>query len=339
MEGLVREALKHTGDEAPKNADLLDVEIIAQYQRMSHYGIAGFGTATAYAEALGMQEHVARLKSIVSEIDEATSMPARWARRRPRRHRRGSPARPRRQPVRLGGAALGLVPQASVTGAEHRVPLLAPEPGWRPRVQPLAGPRLAASRRLVETGFTTGMAFALAGCAWASLVGSGRASCAARRRDAGPLRCGRQHRPPGPHAGGKGGGRGRWARGRDPGTVAVRHRCPTAKAAGAPAATAAGASAATAAGGIAAAPRLADAASGAGASPGWESSSDSTMATAEARAQSAQGQRRGSMDCGSGSGSICPGAAAAGCGAARRRSGDHRRRAAMPCGARQPRPA
>ncbi|TDH61343.1 ferritin-like domain-containing protein [Dankookia rubra] len=71
MEGLVREALKHTGDEAPKNADLLDVEIIAQYQRMSHYGIAGFGTATAYAEALGMKDHVTKLKSIVSDIYKA----------------------------------------------------------------------------------------------------------------------------------------------------------------------------------------------------------------------------------------------------------------------------
>jgi ferritin-like metal-binding protein YciE len=76
MEGLVKEALKHTGDEAPKNADLLDVEIIAQYQRMSHYGIAGFGTATAYAKALGMHHHEKRLKSIVADIykaDEYTS--------------------------------------------------------------------------------------------------------------------------------------------------------------------------------------------------------------------------------------------------------------------------
>ena len=76
MEGLAKEALKHTGDEAPKNADLLDVEIIAQYQRMSHYGIAGFGTATAYAEALGLRDHAKQLKSIVSDIykaDEFTS--------------------------------------------------------------------------------------------------------------------------------------------------------------------------------------------------------------------------------------------------------------------------
>ena len=71
MEGLVREAQKHTGDEAPTSPELLDVEIISQYQRMSHYGIAGFGTATAYAEALGMPEHVGRLKAIVSDIYKA----------------------------------------------------------------------------------------------------------------------------------------------------------------------------------------------------------------------------------------------------------------------------
>jgi len=71
MEGLVKEALKHTGEEAPTDGDLLDIEIIAQYQRMSHYGIAGFGTATAYASALGMEEHVSKLKAIVSDIYKA----------------------------------------------------------------------------------------------------------------------------------------------------------------------------------------------------------------------------------------------------------------------------
>jgi ferritin-like metal-binding protein YciE len=71
MEGLVKEALKHTGQEAPKDGELLDIEIIAQYQRMSHYGIAGFGTATAYAAALGMREHADKLKAIVSDIYKA----------------------------------------------------------------------------------------------------------------------------------------------------------------------------------------------------------------------------------------------------------------------------
>ena len=71
MEGLVQEALKHAIKEAPEDGDLLDLSLISQYQRMSHYGIAGFGTATAYAEALGMKEHVTKLKGIVSDIYKA----------------------------------------------------------------------------------------------------------------------------------------------------------------------------------------------------------------------------------------------------------------------------
>ena len=71
MEGLVKEAAKHTTKEAPEDGELLDIVIIAQYQRMSHYGLAGFGSAAAYAAALGMEEHVSKLKSIVAEIYKA----------------------------------------------------------------------------------------------------------------------------------------------------------------------------------------------------------------------------------------------------------------------------
>ncbi len=71
MEGLVKEALKHVVKEAPENGDLRDITIIAQYQRMSHYGIAGFGCATAYADALGMKDHVTKLKAIVADIYKA----------------------------------------------------------------------------------------------------------------------------------------------------------------------------------------------------------------------------------------------------------------------------
>ncbi|RYE99139.1 MAG: DUF892 family protein, partial [Oxalobacteraceae bacterium] len=52
MEGLVAEALKHTVEEAPKSGPVLDAAIIAQYQRMTHYGITGFGTVAAFAKAL-----------------------------------------------------------------------------------------------------------------------------------------------------------------------------------------------------------------------------------------------------------------------------------------------
>ena len=38
---------------------------------MSHYGLAGFGTAAAYASALGMKDDAAKLKSIASDIYKA----------------------------------------------------------------------------------------------------------------------------------------------------------------------------------------------------------------------------------------------------------------------------
>ncbi len=49
MEGLCREALKHGLNEAPADAELKDIVIIGQYQRMCHYGITGFGSAAALA--------------------------------------------------------------------------------------------------------------------------------------------------------------------------------------------------------------------------------------------------------------------------------------------------
>ncbi len=70
MEGLVKEANKHVTQEAPGQGELLDIVILAQYQRMSHYGLAGFGTAAAYAKALGMKDHASKLGSIVSDISK-----------------------------------------------------------------------------------------------------------------------------------------------------------------------------------------------------------------------------------------------------------------------------
>ncbi len=71
MEGLVAEALKHGIKEAPRVGTLQDIEIIAQYQRMSHYGVAGFGSAAAYAKALGKSGDASRLKAMVSDIYKA----------------------------------------------------------------------------------------------------------------------------------------------------------------------------------------------------------------------------------------------------------------------------
>jgi ferritin-like metal-binding protein YciE len=68
MEGLVAEATKHITQEAPKSGELLDIVIVAQYQRMSHYGLAGFGAASSYAKALGMKDHAEKLETIVADI-------------------------------------------------------------------------------------------------------------------------------------------------------------------------------------------------------------------------------------------------------------------------------
>src|ERR1700761_2246458 len=65
MEGLVKEATKHITKEAPSDGQLLDIVILAQYQRMSHYGMAGFGTAAAYAKALGKKDDHNKLTQIV----------------------------------------------------------------------------------------------------------------------------------------------------------------------------------------------------------------------------------------------------------------------------------
>lgn len=77
MEGLVKEALKHAVEEAPSDGHLRDAQIIAQYQRMTHYGLAGFGTAAAYAKALGLADQEAELKRVVSDVyrgDEYATM-------------------------------------------------------------------------------------------------------------------------------------------------------------------------------------------------------------------------------------------------------------------------
>lgn len=68
MEGLVAEATKHVIEEGPKKGPVLDAIIIAQYQRMTHYGIAGFGTAASYAKTLGLKDDARKLSDATKEI-------------------------------------------------------------------------------------------------------------------------------------------------------------------------------------------------------------------------------------------------------------------------------
>lgn len=68
MEGLVKEAKKHVIEADIEDDDVRDVIIVSQYQRMCHYGICGFGTAKAFAKALGKKEHVSKLDAITADI-------------------------------------------------------------------------------------------------------------------------------------------------------------------------------------------------------------------------------------------------------------------------------
>lgn len=56
MEGLVAEARAHGVEADFSDEDVRDASIIAQYQRMSHYGISGYGTACAFAKRLGLED-------------------------------------------------------------------------------------------------------------------------------------------------------------------------------------------------------------------------------------------------------------------------------------------
>ena len=74
MEGLAAEALKHTVDEAPEKGPVLDAVIIAQYQRMTHYGITGFGTVAAFSNALKLLDDNKKLNSAVKDMYQADEL-------------------------------------------------------------------------------------------------------------------------------------------------------------------------------------------------------------------------------------------------------------------------
>jgi len=74
MEGLVSEAVKHTIEEAPEKGPVLDAAIIAQYQRMTHYGITGFGTAAAFSKALKFKDDTTQLKALVKDMYRADEL-------------------------------------------------------------------------------------------------------------------------------------------------------------------------------------------------------------------------------------------------------------------------
>ena len=68
MEGLCSEGRAHGLEPEFGDPSVQDAAMIAQIHRMSHYGIAGYGTAKAFAEQLGMQDDAQKLDSSLGDI-------------------------------------------------------------------------------------------------------------------------------------------------------------------------------------------------------------------------------------------------------------------------------
>lgn len=62
MEGLVKEARAHALDADFGDDSVRDAMIITQYQRMTHYGLAGYGCVVAFAKRLKQQEDADKLQ-------------------------------------------------------------------------------------------------------------------------------------------------------------------------------------------------------------------------------------------------------------------------------------
>jgi ferritin-like metal-binding protein YciE len=67
MEGLVREAESHAIEEKFGAGAARDAMIITQYQRMTHYAIAGYGCVAAFAKRLGLEEEARALKTCLDD--------------------------------------------------------------------------------------------------------------------------------------------------------------------------------------------------------------------------------------------------------------------------------
>ena len=73
MEGLVKEAQAHALEEEFGDDDTRDAMIIAQYQRMVHYGIAGYGCLKAYANRLGLDDEAREHDEMLSHTYDGDS--------------------------------------------------------------------------------------------------------------------------------------------------------------------------------------------------------------------------------------------------------------------------
>ena len=67
MEGLVKEVRAHVIDAKYDNPEARDAMIIAQYQRMAHYAIAGYGCCSAYARRLELHSDADKLQKCLDD--------------------------------------------------------------------------------------------------------------------------------------------------------------------------------------------------------------------------------------------------------------------------------
>jgi ferritin-like metal-binding protein YciE len=63
MEGLVKEVHAHVLDADFEDDDVRDAMIITQYQRMTHYGLAGYGCVVSFAKRLGLTDDAEELQT------------------------------------------------------------------------------------------------------------------------------------------------------------------------------------------------------------------------------------------------------------------------------------
>ena len=70
MEGLVKEVHAHVLKADFGDDDARDAMIISQYQRMTHYGIAGYGCVAAFARRLELNDNAGRLQECLDSTYE-----------------------------------------------------------------------------------------------------------------------------------------------------------------------------------------------------------------------------------------------------------------------------
>lgn len=70
MEGLVKEARAHVLEADISDDDVRDASIITQYQRMTHYAIAGYGCCAAFAKRLKLNDEAKKLDECLDETHE-----------------------------------------------------------------------------------------------------------------------------------------------------------------------------------------------------------------------------------------------------------------------------